>query len=229
MISCPAVEKKTIRYHYDLSTPFYRLLWGPHIHHGLWDGDESPDVAQLRLTEMLAHRAQLRAGHRVLDVGCGMGGSSIHLARQGCRVTGVTLSKVQCYWARCAAVRAGVRSRVRILRDDAEQLNFPKGSFDIVWTIECTEHFFDKPRFLERAAAWLPTGGRLAICTWLAGEDQNSERTIQQVREVCEGFFCPSLASMEEYRQWLTSAGMVVEWSANLTRQVERTWEICQS
>ncbi|MGE3777448.1 MAG: cyclopropane-fatty-acyl-phospholipid synthase family protein, partial [Pirellulaceae bacterium] len=147
----------------------------------------------------------------------------------GCRVTGVTLSKVQCYWARCAAVRAGVRSRVRILRDDAEQLNFPKGSFDIVWTIECTEHFFDKPRFLERAAAWLPTGGRLAICTWLAGEDQNSERTIQQVREVCEGFFCPSLASMEEYRQWLTSAGMVVEWSANLTRQVERTWEICQS
>ena len=40
MISAPAtmvaVEKSAIRSHDDLATPFDRLLWGPHIHHGLW-------------------------------------------------------------------------------------------------------------------------------------------------------------------------------------------------
>ena len=36
MIDCPAVTKSAIRTHYNLATPFYRLLWGPHIHHGLW-------------------------------------------------------------------------------------------------------------------------------------------------------------------------------------------------
>ena len=35
MISCPTVEKRVIRTHYNLATPFYRLLWGRHIHHGL--------------------------------------------------------------------------------------------------------------------------------------------------------------------------------------------------
>src|SRR5207302_8066184 len=37
MISCPTVSKPDIRFHYDLTTVFYRLLWGRHIHHGLWD------------------------------------------------------------------------------------------------------------------------------------------------------------------------------------------------
>src|SRR5580704_4746532 len=100
MIVCAAVTKASIRQHYDVATPFYRLLWGPHIHHGLWESDESPPVAQHRLIDRLATAAGLRAGDRVVDVGCGMGGSTIELAaRYGCSVTGVTLSPVQRAWA----------------------------------------------------------------------------------------------------------------------------------
>ena len=81
METCLAVQKQVIRGHYDLSTLFYRLLWGPHIHHGFWEADESPLVAQVQLTQRLAARARIAGGERVLDVGCGMGGSSIYLAR----------------------------------------------------------------------------------------------------------------------------------------------------
>ena len=42
MIVCPAVTKKSIQHHYDLATPFYRLLWGPRLHHGLWEGNDAP-------------------------------------------------------------------------------------------------------------------------------------------------------------------------------------------
>lgn len=57
MISVNDIEKKTIRSHYQLGTLFYRLLWGPHIHHGLWNSEqsqESPYVAQCQLTDTLA-------------------------------------------------------------------------------------------------------------------------------------------------------------------------------
>jgi tocopherol O-methyltransferase len=74
MIACPSVLKEEIRAHYDLATAFYRLLWGQHIHHGLWDAAESPAVAQRKLIESLAHEAGIRGGEHVLDVGCGMGG-----------------------------------------------------------------------------------------------------------------------------------------------------------
>ncbi|PHY00017.1 MAG: hypothetical protein CK530_11700 [Planctomycetaceae bacterium] len=93
MISCDSVTKAAIRSHYDLATPFYRLLWGPHIRHGLWEdatpsaGDASPRDAQLHLTNTLADLANVSRGSCVLDVGCGMGGSSIHLAHsRDCRV-----------------------------------------------------------------------------------------------------------------------------------------------
>ena len=104
MIVCAAVTKKAIQHHYDLGTLFYRLLWGPHIHHGLWQENESPRLAQRRLIDRLAGAAGLLPGAAVLDVGCGMGGSTIDLAaRYDCTVTGVTLSPVQCTWARLSA------------------------------------------------------------------------------------------------------------------------------
>ncbi|NDC64287.1 MAG: methyltransferase domain-containing protein [Planctomycetia bacterium] len=121
MISSDLVDKPAIRGHYDLATPFYRLLWGPHIHHGLWSAEDAarrvplvgPRAAQEHLTATTAGLAGLRAGERVLDVGCGMGGSSILLARKpGCLVTGVTISGVQRPWAQASAAVAGVRRSV---------------------------------------------------------------------------------------------------------------------
>ena len=60
MIAHPAVTQHDIRFHYDLATPFYRLLWGRHIHHGLWSGDESPTTAQEQLIDTMAARAVRR-------------------------------------------------------------------------------------------------------------------------------------------------------------------------
>jgi len=170
MIVCPSITKRSIRHHYELATPFYRLLWGRHIHHGLWQGEEPPAVAQQRLTDHLAAAAALMPGQKILDVGCGVGGSSIDLARRyRCITTGLTLSTVQRNWAALAAWRQGVSSRTRFLRADAETITFPPASFDVVWIIECSEHFFDKAGFFRRAAAWLqkvqqPSGGWGETC-----------------------------------------------------------------
>ena len=165
MISCPTVTKREIQYHYDWSTAFYRLLWGPHIHHGLWHGEESPAAAQRQLIEAVASRLTLRPGGRVVDVGCGMGGSSVYLARHyGQRVTGITLSPVQRMWATAGARLSGVGGATEFLRADAEQVDFPGESFDVVWSIECTEHLFDKPAFFGKAGRWLKPGGQIAIC-----------------------------------------------------------------
>ena len=231
MISCPSVSKRVMRTHYNLCTLFYRLLWGPHIHHGLWEGDENESArsAQLHLTERLADLAEIGPGQSMIDIGCGMGGSSIHLAKtRQVQATGVTISPVQRLWANTTALTQGVRSRATFLSQDVEQIDFPSESVDVVWSVECTEHLFDKPAFFQKAARWLKPGGRIAICAWLAGSDLADETKREQVWQVCEGFFCPSLATSAEYVGWMESAGLTMTSVLDWTQQVARTWEICR-
>lgn len=229
MIQCATVRKSDIRSHYDLATLFYRLLWGPHIHHGLWDADESPAAAQQNLTDTLARMAGVAEGQDVLDVGCGMGAASIHLARtRQCRVTGVTLSPFQKSWARWSARWHGAGRAAQFLCADAEQVQFEPAAFDLVWSIECTEHLFDKPQFFQRAAQWLRPGGTLAICAWLAGEQSESEDLKDQVHAVCNDFLCPSLGTFADHRSWIECSGLVVEQTLDWTPRVIRTWEICR-
>ena len=241
MISSPAVTKASIRSHYDLATPFYRLLWGPHIHHGLWDEEtlstlatanaapRSTRAAQLHLTNTLADLAGITGEERVLDVGCGMGGSSIHLAKaRHCQVTGVTLSGVQRRWAAQSAWWQGVSRKVEFRRVDVEQETFPAASFDVVWSIECTEHLVDKRAFFAKVSQWVRPGGRVAICAWLAAEDADRLEKRRQVEQVCEAFLCPSLGSFTDYRGWMEEAGLEVDLSSDWTPRVLHTWEVCE-
>ena len=230
MISVDTVHKSSIRSHYQLGSLFYRLLWGRHIHHGLWlQGDESIQQAQEQLTDTLADLANVSTGDALLDVGCGLGGSSIHLAKQrGCHSTGITLSPVQRRWAAASARWNRLASQTEFLALDADQADFPEDHFDIVWSIECTEHLFDKPGFFRRVGQWLKPGGRLAICVWFEGEDATVPRHREQVEEVCHRFVCPSLATPSDYKQWIEAGGLRVTQETDWTDQVARTWEICQ-
>lgn len=229
MISCPVVRKDVISRHYNVSTIFYRVLWGPHIHHGLWSGNESPKVAARRLTEQLVIEAGIHNGDRVVDIGCGMGGSSIHLARQHhCKVTGVTISPFQKRWASWSSRFAGTSGSTQFLCQDAEKTRFPASSFDVAWSVECTEHLFDKAAFFQQMASWLRPGGKVAICAWLAGDDPLSESKQKLVYDVCEGFFCPSLGSEADYVNWLKAAGLKMHRVHDWTSRVSRTWEICR-
>ena len=229
MIAVDGVEKNTIRQHYQLGTAFYWLLWGPHIHHGLWTGDESSQQAQCQLVDTLADLARVEGRDSVVDIGCGMGGSAIRLAqRYGCDVTGVTLSPVQRRWAAVSARLKRQRKRTRFIAADAEQIEFPANQFDIVWSIECTEHLYDKPAFFRNAAGWLRPGGRLAICVWFEGEHLPLPDRRQQVEEVCQRFVCPSLATQNDYAGWMTDAGLEVEQCLDWTDRAAKTWEICK-
>ena len=114
------------------------------------------------------------------------------------------------------------------MADDAEAVEFAPESFDVVWSVECTEHLYDKPEFFRRAAEWLRPGGRMAICVWFEGEDTSRSDHRQQCEEVCERFVCPSLATRDDYAGWMSDQGLVIRHNVDWTDRVTKTWEICK-
>src|ERR1700676_5596378 len=147
-------EKHKIIEHYDIVSPFYRSLWGEHLHHGYWiHGDESKEKAQLQLTEHLAPLANLKSGSDILDVGCGLGASSLYLAKNyKATVTGITISPVQVEMATQAAARE--RLDARFLLMDAEAMAFQK-QFDVLWCVESISHMQNRQAFFASAAKLL--------------------------------------------------------------------------
>ncbi|OTB07819.1 hypothetical protein M426DRAFT_317710 [Hypoxylon sp. CI-4A] len=86
--------KGRIKKHYELASDYYYSLWGQHIHHGFFKSpNETKEEAQVNLINYLLEISALPAGAKVLDVGCGIGGTSRFLAREhGAQVTGITIS-----------------------------------------------------------------------------------------------------------------------------------------
>jgi tocopherol O-methyltransferase len=217
-----------IRKHYDRLSFLYRLFWGEHLHHGYWDGDESVARAQIQLMERLAERAGISRGMRVLDIGCGLGGSALWLAEQfDCDVTGMTISPVQARMAAGKAKTRGLAEHVRFQVEDANEWQPQPASVDVIWIMESSEHFRDKPGFFEGCARALKPGGILAVCAWLRRDGPLNEAEQRLVDTIAEAMMSASLGSLSDYRRWIEDAGLTVTAADDITRHVEQTWAHC--
>ncbi|MCC7413571.1 MAG: methyltransferase domain-containing protein [Gammaproteobacteria bacterium] len=115
-------------------------------------------------TTELAGCAGFARGKRVLDVGCGIGGSVRYLAHEhGCRAIGIDLTPDFVTTARALAALVGLGDAVRFLVGRATALPFADGTFANVWTEHVQMNVADKARFYAEAARVLAPGGRLVF------------------------------------------------------------------
>lgn len=214
---------------WDKTSLAWRTIWGPHIHHGYFEDNHllTPLEAQENLIEKLVQYLKINPESRILDVGCGMGGSSIYLAKKyQAEVTGITLSKKQIAIATQQSQAENIKT-VTFEMDDALTLSkFADNSFDIVWSLESCEQFYDKDLFLRQALRVLKPGGQLMLATWCSDQDQYDGKLALQYKKLCKVFDVPYMPTIESYKRLLESAHFKVQHVFDWSSHVEKTWDV---
>ncbi|MCT7980002.1 methyltransferase domain-containing protein [Laspinema olomoucense] len=190
--------------------------WGEHIHLGHYGSPpESKDFLQAKedfVHEMVRWGGldKLPPGTTVLDVGCGIGGSSRLLAKNyGFSVTGITISPQQ---VKRAQELTPPDLDAKFALDDALALSFADRSFDVVWSIEAGPHMPDKAQFAQELLRVLKPGGILVVADWNQRDDRQTplngwERPVMQ--QLLEQWSHPAFSSIEGFSELLESTGLV--------------------
>ena len=236
-----------IQQFYDESSPLWERTWGEHMHHGYYgiDGRQRKNrrQAQIDLIEEILSWGKVGEAQTILDVGCGIGGSTLYLAEKfNAQAVGITLSPVQAKRAGDRALEKNMTLRafenfengkppaVQFQVTDALDTPFPDNSFDFIWSMESGEHMPDKLTFLQECYRLLKPGGTFLMATWchrpthtLAGPLTSSEE--RHLERLYKLYHLPYVISLSGYGTLAESVGFVDLNLADWSRQVEYFWQ----
>jgi phthiocerol/phenolphthiocerol synthesis type-I polyketide synthase E len=140
----------------------------------------SPQLSRVKLPDHALNKNSVRLvleligdcpldGRRVLDVGCGRGGT-VHVIQTffaPAEVTGLDLSAAAIAFCRRVHRHPGVRFEC----GDAEHLPFPDGSFDVITNVESSHTYPNIARFYAEAHRTLGPGGHFLYTDVHSAED----------------------------------------------------------
>lgn len=150
---------------------------------------------------------------KMVDVGCGIGGSSRHISRKfGCTAQGVTLSPYQANRGNELAKEQGLVDQCSFLVADALDMPFADKSFDLVWSLESGEHMPDKQQFINELFRVAQPGGRIIIVTWTHRDLEEGETSLTRKEQkllaaINRAYYLPRWCSGKDYIDLLTAKG----------------------
>lgn len=218
---------QTITDFWNRTSNSWLTLLGPHIHHGYYnDTVLTFSDAQENLLHKLSSELSIHHQDKILDVGCGLGGSSVYLVEKfNALVTGISLSSTQVELAKKYAKHKNINN-INFIIDDAHLLKeFTKNYFDIVWSLESCEQFYDKKLFIKQAHRVLRAKGQLMLATWCSGEEKYSNEKAKKYIKLCEIYDLPYFPTIAWYKQALLDEGFqvnkVFDWSLSVEKSCD--------
>ncbi|KAL3161706.1 hypothetical protein ABBQ38_008805 [Trebouxia sp. C0009 RCD-2024] len=218
---------------YDESSGLWESMWGEHMHHGYYpkDGPSKSNLeAQIDMIDESLRWAGIDQATEMVDVGCGIGGSSRHIAKKfGCRAEGITLSPVQAARANSISQSQGLGSKVNYQVADALHQPFRDGQFDLIWSMESGEHMPDKAQFIKELTRVCKPGGKILIVTWCHRNLQPGEAKLKDNEEalldsICKAYYLPKWCSVNDYEELCKANGLQGIRTADWSEEVAPFW-----
>ncbi|KAJ1675029.1 Delta(24)-sterol C-methyltransferase [Spiromyces aspiralis] len=210
--------------YYNLATDFYEYGWGECFHFARKAIGETFRESIRRHEHLLFSMAQIRAGMKVLDVGCGVGGPARECVRfTGAHVTGLNNNDYQIQRAEIYAKKYGQTENSKFVKGNFMDLPFEHNSFDAVYAIEATCHAPVLEDVYRQMYNVLKPGGRFAIYEWCLTDkfDPNNPTHCKMAREIELGDGIPKLFGTDVCVQAVKNVGFEIEFAEDLVSYIE--------
>ena len=159
-------------------------------------------------TDRLAAAGDIRRGHTVLDVCCGLGGPARWMAHKiGCKVTGLDLTTSRIESARRLTERVGLSHLVDFVQGDALNMPLPDATFDRVYGQEAWVHIPDKAGLLNECRRVIKPGGILAFTDIIAIAPLTAAESAQMAAEMQ----FPSIVTAQHYLDLLEPSAFALQ------------------
>lgn len=211
-----ATQIDRVNKYYNATVIDYKTVWTGSkdlaMHFGYYDdGIKSHKDSLLKMNKVLAKLANISKNDRVMDAGCGYGGSTIWLAKNiGCEVVGFTVVPYQVREAKKFAEKYALSGKVSFREEDYADTSFPNDSFTVIWGLESIVHAESKKDFVHETYRLLKTRGRILISEYMLRESppiSDDEKKI--IDPWLRGWAMPSLLTPGEYKSFLSIEGFV--------------------
>ena len=183
-------HEKVNNLYYDLVTDFYEYGWGRSFHFAPRVPGESFKASLARHERYIAQVLGLSPGMVVADIGCGVGGPLMEIARfSGAKVVGVNSNAYQLEHARRFSAEAGMSHLAEFLNCDFLNVDAPDESFDAVYSIEATCCAPDKLSIYGEIFRLLKPGARFAAYEYCMTDpfDASNPRHLKIKADIQQG------------------------------------------
>ncbi|KAF9431205.1 Delta(24)-sterol C-methyltransferase [Podila epigama] len=199
---------------YDLATDFYEYAWGTSFHFCRFRPREPFQQAMARHEHYLAANMDLKPNHRVLDIGCGVGGPAREIGHfSGAHITGLNNNDYQISRAKRYAVAAGLENKSAFVKGDFMAMPFEDNSFDACYAIEATVHASSLEGVYGEAYRVLKSGGVFGCYEWLMTDkfDPTNPQHLRVIRGLEVGNGVAKMVTVKDCLRALETVGFTVE------------------
>ena len=198
---------------YDVVTRFYEYGWGQSFHFAPRRSGEGLHAAQRRQEASVAELMGLGPGMKVADLGCGVGGPLVNIAKTtGASVTGLNLNAHQISRAERAVRGAGLQETCGFLLANFMNVPLDDGHFDAAYSYEAVCHAPHKHLCFEEFHRLLRPGGQIALTEWcLTDRFDPNDPTHRDIRDRVElTNAVPNLLTTSEHVDAMGKAGFEI-------------------
>mmetsp|Transcript_9819 Transcript_9819/g.19300 ORF Transcript_9819/g.19300 Transcript_9819/m.19300 type:complete len:336 (-) Transcript_9819:44-1051(-) len=165
----------------SVATSLYEYGWGKSFHFAPRNKGEGFHASLLRQEHWLAGQLGIRPGQDVCDLGCGVCGPLVNIAKfTRANITGITISDFQIARGNAWIAKNNLSNRCKAIEGDFHELPFADNSFDAGYDMEATAHSTKLNQFFSEVHRVLRPGGVFGGFAWVTLPKYNPEDKVEK-------------------------------------------------